>query len=75
MKTSADAALAALSPRQLRSVEALQRNVNKARTSYSTVKVTNAQYEAMQAAYTAAKASGLDIPPEAHAAAARMGLK
>jgi hypothetical protein len=75
MQTSAEAALAALTPRQLRSVDALQRNVNKARSSHSLVKVTTAQYEAMQAAYTAAKASGQPIPPEAHAAAARMGLK
>ena len=74
MQTSANAAVAALSKRQLTSLRSLQDKVDIARASQSLVKVTGAQYAAMQKAYTAAKASGMPIPPEAHAAAARMGL-
>ena len=63
-----------LSKRQLNSLRALQNNVENTYRG-DNVRVSNAQYAAMQAAFNAAKLSGEVMPPEVIAAAARMGLK
>lgn len=63
-----------LSKRQLNSLRTLQNNMENTYRG-DNVRVSNAQYSAMQAAFNAAKLSGEVMPPEVIAAAARMGLK
>lgn len=67
--------VAGLSRRQQNSLHALQNKVESRRSYASTTVVSNAQMAALQAAYNAAKASGMALPPEVAAAAAKLGLK
>jgi Zn-dependent oligopeptidase len=60
---------------QLRSLTALQNKVESVRGYQQTTKVSEPQMRALQAAYDAAKASGLPLPPEVAAAATKLGLK
>jgi len=69
------AVLSNLNKRQQNSLYALQNKVEKDRGPQATVRVSNAQMQALQAAYDAAKASGIPLPPEAVAAAVKLGLK
>lgn len=65
---------ASLSPRQRNSIRALQRNVESAH--YGTgVRVSPAQFAALQTAWDAAKASGLPIAPLQYQQAKLLGLK
>jgi hypothetical protein len=66
--------LANLNGRQKNSLRALQAKVEQP-CSYATTRVSDAQMRAMQAAYDAAKASGLPLAPELLAAAKVLGLK
>jgi hypothetical protein len=67
--------IAKLSAQQQRSLRALQNKVEN-RCGYAThTTVSDAQMRALQAAFDAGKASGVPIPPEALAAAAKLGLK
>lgn len=76
MTTSLQAAVVSqLNKREQNSLRALQNKVDKERGHKSYLHVSNAQMVALQAAYDAAKASGLPIPPAAVAAAAQLGLK
>ena len=63
---------ASLSKRQLNSMRSLQ---NKLDTRPYTVRVSPAQFAAMQTAYDAVKASGLPIDPLMAKAAKDVGLK
>lgn len=67
--------LSSLTKRQVNSLTALQNKVENVRGYATTVRTSNAQMAAMQAAYTAAKASGLPIPPHVAETATRLGLK
>ena len=69
------AVVAKLNARQHNSLRTLQNKVESGRGYVDTVKVSDAQMRALQAAYNAAKASGLELPPEVAAAAAKLGLK
>ena len=74
-KTALQAAVAArLTARQQRSLNTLQNKVESGRGYVDTVRVSAAQQAALQAAYNAAKASGMALPPEVAAAAAKLGL-
>lgn len=67
--------VASLDKRQLNSLNALQNKVERDRGINATVRVTNAQFAALQAAYNAAKAAGHAIPPEVQAKARALGLE
>ena len=69
------AVVSQLNGRQRRSLSTLQNKVENERGYRSHVTVSDAQMRALQAAYDAAKASGLPIDPKAAAAAAMLGLK
>jgi len=69
------AVVAKLNGRQQNSLRTLQNKVENGRGYQSHVAVSDAQMRALQAAYDAAKASGLELPPEVAAAAAKLGLK
>ena len=76
MSTALQAAVkSSLRGGQLRSLESLQNKVENARGIKDSVFVSEAQMRALQAAYTAAKASGLPLPPHVAETAARLGLK
>ncbi len=64
-----------LNKRQQNSLRTLQNKVEYERGYKATIPVSNAQMAALQAAYNAAKASGMELPPEVAAAAAKLGLK
>lgn len=64
-----------LNKRQLSSLRVLQNKVENGRGYDATVRVSAAQQAALQAAYSAAKASGRALTPEVAATAARLGLK
>jgi len=68
--------VAGLNKRQQNSLTALQNKVEKQPRSYcATMRVSNAQFAAMQRAYDIAKTSGLPLTPEVAAAAKALGLK
>ena len=70
------AVIASLSARERNSLTALQNKVEQQPRGYAaTTRVSDAQMRAMQAAYDAAKASGLPLAPEVIAAAKALGLK
>ena len=69
------AVVSKLSKREQNSLRALQNKVENTRGYQSHTTVSDAQMRALQAAYDAAKASGLPIDPKAAAAAAMLGLK
>ena len=74
MATALQAAVRSnITKRQANSLTALQNKVENSRGF--TMRVSDAQMRAMQAAYDAAKASGLPVPPEVQAVAAKLGLK
>lgn len=74
MQTAVQAVVtASLNKRQINSLRALQAKVDT--RNYMGVRVSPAQFAAMQAAFDAAKASGLELPPEALKAAKDIGLK
>ena len=76
MATALQAAVVSqLNGRQRRSLSTLQNKVESGRGYRDTVQVSDAQMRALQAAYDAAKVSGVPIPPEALAAAKQLGLK
>ena len=62
-----------LPKRQLNSLRALQAKVETG--SYMGVRVSPAQFAAMQAAFDIAKSTGEPLPPEALKAAALLGFK
>ena len=64
-----------LSKRQQNSLRTLQDKVENGRGYTRTVQVSAAQQAALQAAYTAALASGIPLTPETKAAATSLGLK
>lgn len=67
---------ASLSKRQRNSIAALQRKVDKpAHSLTATVRISPAQFAAMQRAYDAVKASGLPIDPLMAKHAKDIGLK
>lgn len=66
---------ASLSPRQRNSIRALQRNVESAHYYGTGVRVSPAQFAALQTAWDAAKASGLPIAPLQYQQAKLLGLK
>jgi hypothetical protein len=68
--------VASLSKREYNSLAALQNKVEQQpRDPFATMRVSEAQVRAMQAAYDTAKASGMPLPPELLAAAKVLGLK
>ena len=67
--------VSALNARQVNSLRTLQNKVENGRGYTNTVQVSAPQMLALQAAYNAAKASGMELPPEVAAAAAKLGLK
>lgn len=69
------AVIARLGKRQQNSLRVLQNKVESGRGYRDTVQVSNPQMRALQAAFDAAKASGVAMPPEVAAAAAKLGLK
>ena len=76
MATALQAAVvSSLNKRQHTSLRTLQNKVESGRGYMDTVRVSDAQMRALQAAYNAAKASGIALPPEVAAAAAKLGLK
>ena len=76
MATALQAAvISRLNTRQQRSLRTLQNKVESGRGYADTVRVSAAQQAALQAAFDAAKASGMAMPPEVAAAAAKLGLK
>ena len=76
MTTALQAAVVSkLSKREQNSLRALQNKVEDRRGYHSTVVVSDAQMRALQAAYDAAKASGLPLDDKAKAAAVMLGLK
>ena len=76
MATALQAAVVSnLNKRQQNSLRTLQDKVENGRGYTNTVQVSAAQMYALQSAYNAAKASGLQLPPEVVAAAAKLGLK
>ena len=76
MATALQAAVVSnLNKRQQNSLRTLQDKVENGRGYTNTVQVSAAQMSALQSAYNAAKASGLQLPPEVAAAAAKLGLK
>ena len=76
MATALQAAvISRLNTRQQRSLRTLQNKVEDGRSYADTVRVSAAQQAALQAAFDAAKASGMAMPPEVAAAAAKLGLK
>ena len=76
MATALQAAVVSnLNKRQQNSLRTLQDKVENGRGYTNTVQVSAAQMSALQSAYNAAKASGLQLPPEVVAAAAKLGLK
>ena len=76
MATALQAAvISRLNKRQQNSLRTLQNKVESGRGYVQTMQVSDAQMRALQAAYSAAKASGHALPPEVAAAAAKLGLK
>ena len=76
MTTALQAAVAAkLNARQQNSLRTLQNKVESGRGCTDTTLVSIPQMRALQAAYNAAKASGMELPPAVAAAAAKLGLK
>ena len=74
MATALQAAVrSSITKRQANSLDALQNKVENNRGF--TMRVSDAQMRAMQAAYDAAKASGLPLDPKMVATAATLGLK
>ena len=69
------AVIASLGKRQANSLRALQDKVENGQGYVTHTRVSDAQMRALQAAYNAAKASGIALPPEVAAAAAQLGLK
>lgn len=67
-------AAASLNKRQLNSISALQRNVDTAWWGKG-VRVSPAQFAALQTAYNAVKVSGLPIDPKMADAAKQLGLE
>jgi hypothetical protein len=63
---------AALSARQLNSLRSLQEKVELRPSTFT--RVSPAQFNAMQAAYSAVKASGVEIPALAQQQAKELGL-
>lgn len=69
------AVISGLNKRQYSSLRTLQNKVESGRGHVDTVLVSAAQQAALQAAYDAAKASGLPLAPEIIATAEKLGLK
>ena len=75
MPTALQTVVSTLGKRQINSLRTLQNKVESGHSHVTHLVVSDAQMRALQAAYDAAKASGLVIDPKAVAAARQLGLK
>lgn len=69
------AVVSRLNKRQVNSLRTLQNKVENKQGYVTHTTVSDAQMRALQAAYDAAKASGIELPAHVAEAAAKLGLK